>query len=56
MATVWKTGMKLTSARLNDGSSIVWSSKMIVTAGRWASAYGKTVTAGSPATPQRLNG
>lgn len=56
MATVWKTGMKMTPARLNDGSSIVWTSKMIVTAGRWVSAFGIAVTAGDPATPQRLNG
>lgn len=56
MATVWKTGMKITPARLNDGSSTTWTSKMIVNATRWSAAYGKTVTAGDPATPERLNG
>lgn len=55
MATVWKTGMKMTPARLNSGSSITWTTGMIANASRWVAAYGTTVTAGEPATPERLN-
>lgn len=55
MATTWQTGMKLTPARLNSGSSITWTTGMVVNAVRWAEAYGKTVTAGDPAAPERLN-
>lgn len=56
MATVWRTGMRLTDARLTaDGGS--WVPQQVITATARNAATGTTrVRAGVPLTPPILNG
>lgn len=56
MATTWRTGMRLTDARLTaDGGS--WTPQQVVTAAARNTATSSTrVRAGTPLTPAILNG
>ncbi|MBM0203203.1 hypothetical protein JNW90_08865 [Micromonospora sp. STR1s_5] len=56
MATVWRTGMKLTDARLTaDGGS--WTPTEVITAAkRNTTTSSDRVRAGVPLTPPNLNG
>ncbi|MEU4777461.1 hypothetical protein [Micromonospora sp. NPDC023633] len=55
MATDWRPGMRLTKARLDDGSAVTWTTNRTIRAEQLRTAYGRDIRAGDDLTSTRMN-
>lgn len=55
MATVWRTGMKPTKVRLDDGSTVPWTTNTPIRAVQLRDRLGIEISAGQEMTAARMN-